>query len=62
MTNPRRIFYLYNSVIHVVNNNIKGDIVEMWCLEGWFDNDYCINTYQEKNQIKKFFYTIHSLE
>jgi|TARA_B110000858_G_scaffold104967_1_gene120063 O-methyltransferase len=28
MTNPKRIFYLYNAINHIINNNIKGDIVE----------------------------------
>ena len=34
MTNPKRIFYLYNSVNHIVNNNIKGDIVECGVWKG----------------------------
>ena len=34
MTNPKRIFYLYNSINHIVNNNIKGDIVECGVWKG----------------------------
>ena len=34
MTSPRRIFYLYKSVLHIVNNNIRGDIVECGVWKG----------------------------
>ena len=54
MTNPRRIFYLYNSVIHVVNNNIKGDIVECGVWKGGSIMTIALTLIKKKNQIKNF--------
>ena len=34
MTNPKRIFYLYLAVNHVIKNNIKGDMVECGVWKG----------------------------
>ena len=60
MTNPRRIFYLYNSVIHVVNNNIKGDIVECGVWKGGSIMTIALTLIKKKSNKKIFLYDTFS--
>ena len=56
MTNPRRIFYLYNSIKHIINNNIRGDIVECGVWKGGSVMVIALTLIKNKTRNKNIFF------